>query len=181
MLPEIEGADPELVALGLPPTVEERIAEVLMRRYRGNAVLAEYLATLEQVESEELLALSGGGEVPAGYLAHNGTRETPLGGGFNKVLTSWVFLLRLPKPAELIGPLTLSRSRIVGLVKSLTYGSDNPGVIENGDNPGSPWAYRLSEWSTVNAAAPTLEGAALRTLIGFTFESKIHSATREPY
>lgn len=180
MLPEIVGADPELVALGLQPTVEERIAEVLMKRYRAHAI-ATYLRTLEQVESEELLALSEGGDIPAGYLAHNSSKETPLGGGFNALSTRWAFLLRLPNPAQLLGALTLSRSRVVGVIKSLTYGSDNPGVIENDDNPGSPWAYSLSEWATVDAAKPTLEGAALRTLIGFTFESKIHSTTREVY
>lgn len=181
MPPEIVGADSELVALGLEATVEERIAEVLMKRYRESSVLAAYLGALEQVESEEILKLAGEGPAPAAYLALNDTVEEPLGGGFSMLTTTWKLLLRLPMPAEMAGPLLLSRSRLVGVFKSLTFGSDNPGVIENEESPGNPWAYRLAGWERVDASELDPGNATLRTIIGFRFESKIHTVTREVY
>lgn len=181
MPPEIVGADAEIVALGLEATVEERIAEVLMARYRNSDVLTAYLKALDQVESEEILKLAGEGPSPGAYLALNDTAEEPLGGGFSMLTTTWKILLRLPMPAEMVGPLLLTRSRLVGVFKSLTFGSDNPGVIDNEESPGSPWAYRLAKWERVDASDLDPGNATLRTLIGFSFESKIHTVTREVY
>ena len=181
MLPEL-AISAETLALGFPPSLEERMAAVLMGRYRGDEALAGYLVELEQVESEALETLAQGPGAPAAYLAFNGLRERLIGGGFSEVVTDWKILLKLPMPAELKGPDVLAlRSRVVGRFKGLTFGPENPGVIENDDSPGSPLAYRLAEWGRVDASTVTPGNATLQSLIGFSFESKIHTVTREVY
>jgi len=180
-LPEL-AISADTLALGFPPSLEERMAAVLMGRYRNDEALASYFKELEQVETEALLELSKGPGSPSAYLAFSDLEEAPLGGGFSEVITSWVILLKLPMPAEVKGPNVLAlRSRIVDRFKGLTFGPENPGVIENDDNPGSPLAYRLAKWGRADASKVTPGNATLQSLISFSFESKIHTVTREVY
>jgi hypothetical protein len=181
-LPEL-AISADTLALGFQPSLVGRIAAVLLRRYRSDEFLASYFNELEVVASEALEALAeGGSAAPVAYLAFNDVEETLIGGGFSEVVSTWKILVKLPMPAQLKGLDVLEkREGITDRFKALTFGLENPGVIENDDNPGSPLAYRLAKWARVDATQVTPGNATLRSLIGFSFESKIHTITREVY
>jgi hypothetical protein len=175
---EVAGADAAIVALGLDPALEERIAAKLMERYRGNDVLASYLTELEQVESEAIADLVGRAPAPAGYLALAGSEEEPDASALAQVKTHWEFLLTIPAPPNLRSAASLMRTRLVNLIKTLTYG-EVPGIVENDDDPGTPLAYRLARWQRLDAALYDPTAGTLRTKISFVFESKVHMLSRE--
>lgn len=176
---ELEGAEQSIVALGLGPTVEERIARLLLERYKGNAVCAAFFTgAITMVVDRELLDLAGGGPAPALYLALVGSTEVMEPSGRALMTTEWQALVVLPSGATFEGFGNLTRLRLVRLLRGLTLG-ENLGALENEDAPAWPLTVRLAAWDHVDAPELAGDNGYLRTMIGFRFESHIDAITGE--
>jgi hypothetical protein len=147
-----------------------------MSRYRGDEGLSGYFKALRLVESEEILNLAGSDPAPAAYLSLVGTEERPTSSRFADFSTHWALALVLPSLPDPFTPQGLSRGRIVGRFKSLTYG-ENFGVLE--DEDGTLLTTGVVQWDRIDAAAPDASNSALRTFVRFQLLSNLQAQTRE--
>lgn len=179
-LPDTMPADPEIVALGLPATVEERLQATLLARFRGDAVLAGYFTgEITDLETEDVEAtLQQGGAIPRSlYLTLLSAGEEPKVGQLSTATTNWMATMVFPAPAQRKG-VGIARSRLVGQLKSVVWGG-NGGTIYDPEAPALALADRLASWGRVDAARPMQGSGNYVTFVPFTLESSIDSTTRE--